>query len=385
MSYDLRIWGRHTQELAECLPTRHAWIEQRGGWRLGKRNWQIVVEDPKAVEPEDVPPEAAQALPGLSVLVELSLEPGDAPKTAHATLRTVARAIARAFAGLIEDPQEDSITLPRGIKRFARPKREERFSIVDLSWWFMGSPLRATEGAATLLRILTDTLPEAVPRRYGLWEPPQFKTEETGTEALAVFLRENLDDMGIYYPTRPVVGFSVSDSQERLSPKLKSVFRSNHLSIELEFAALRQPGWERSAKQLWRSVSRFLQPFYGDVRVLSGFSWLGGTTGSDRTTERHPVRSHFWRGIPPSPGLAIVLGPPYTALWQPAGSTRDGELTFIEHPQWSRGEPLDLDVPTGLAQRRESPPWYVPNDEDQERWWYEFPSIWPFAHDTTRR
>ena len=28
---------------------------------------------------------------------------------------------------------------------------------------------------------------QAVPRRYGLWEPPQYKTDETGPEALAAF------------------------------------------------------------------------------------------------------------------------------------------------------------------------------------------------------
>ena len=36
-----------------------------------------------------------------------------------------------------------------------------------------------------------------------LAEPPQYKTDETGPEALADFLLENLDNSAVFYPTRP--------------------------------------------------------------------------------------------------------------------------------------------------------------------------------------
>ena len=380
MSYDLRVWGRQAANLAECLLPSQGWTERDGGWALEKRSWQIVVSGPQHVEPEDVPADAADALPGLAVLVEMSLEPGAAPKAAHSALLSSARAVAGALAGLVEDPQEGSVALARGEKRYAKPKREERFTVVDLSWWFVASPLRATGGTAELIRILSNHLPEAVPRRYGLWEPPQYKTDETGPEALANFLRENLDNSAVFYPTRPVVGLSLADCDAQEHPRLG--FRSNRLSIELEIEALRQPGWERATKRLWRDISRLLQPFYGEARVLSGLTWAGATTGSDMRTDVHPVRSWFWRGIPPTPGLAIVLGPPYVALWPMVDAERSGELVFVEHPDWSSGESLHLQVPTDLAQRWE-PSWMQGEHGGYAvNWCDEYPSTWPFAGGT---
>ena len=382
MSYDLRVWGRKTANLAECLPPSQGWTERADGWALEKRSWQIVVSGPQHVEPEDVPADAADALPGLTVLVEISLEPGAAPRAAHSTLLSRARAVACALAGLVEDPQEGSVTLARGEKRYAKPKREERFAVVDLSWWFVASPLRTAGGTAELIRILSSHLPEAVPRRYGLWEPPQYTTHETGPEALADFMRENLDNSAVFYPTRPVVGFSLSDCDAQEHPWLG--FRSNRLSIQLEIEALRQPGWERAAKRLWRDVSRLLQPFYGEARVLSGLTWFGATTGSDVKTDVHPVRSWFWRGIPPTPGLAIVLGPPYAALWPMVDAERSGKLVFVAHPDWSSGESLHLQVPSELAQRWE-PSWMQGEHGGYTvNWCDEYPSTWPFALGTHR-
>ena len=63
-------------------------------------------------------------------------------KTALSTLISSARAIAERLAGIVEDPQEDSLSLPREAKRYEKPKREERFTVLDLSWWYMASPLR---------------------------------------------------------------------------------------------------------------------------------------------------------------------------------------------------------------------------------------------------
>lgn len=381
MSYDLRVWGRQAANLAEALSSSQGWTERDGSRALKKRSWQIVVSGPQDVEPEDVPADASDALPGLAILVEMSLEPGTAPKAAHSTLLSSARAVAGALAGLVEDPQEGSVVLPRGEKRYAKPRREERFAVLDLSWWFMASPLRARGGASEFLRILTNHLPEALPRRYGLWEPPQYKTDETGTEALAVFLRENLDNSAVFYPTRPVVGFSLADCDAQEHPRLG--FRSNRLSIELELEALRQPGWERAVRRTWRDVSCFLQPFYGEARVLSGLTWVGATTGSDIKTDVHPVRSWFWRGIPPTPGLSLVLGPPYAALWPMAYAEQAGDLTFVEHLDWSSGESLQLQVPADLAQRW-APSWTRgPHGGYAVNWCAEYPSRWPFARGTS--
>src|SRR5262245_17492005 len=142
MSYDLRVWGRKMSEVGDLLSAARGWIGRDGLWVLEGRSWQIAVCAPHAVEPEDVPPGAAELLPGLSSLVELSLEPISAPKAAMSALTSVARSLAEELAGVIEDPQEGTLSLPRGAKRYEKPKREERFTVLGLFWWYAASPLR---------------------------------------------------------------------------------------------------------------------------------------------------------------------------------------------------------------------------------------------------
>ncbi len=376
MSYDLRVWGRRLGDLGSRLPASAGWTSSSGGWVLSKRSWQITIGTPQAVEPEDVPVEASELLPGLSSLVELSLEPISAPNSARSALMTAAQTVAEELAGVVEDPQEGSLKLPRGTRRYQKPPREERFAVLDLSWWYLKSPLRSNGGVAEFLTVLRRHVPEAVPRRYGLWEPPQYKTEETGIDALTVFLSENLDNTPVLYAQRPVVGIYVADCNGSAHPHLG--FRANHVSIQIEAQVLEQQGWERAVRYLWRDVSRFLQPFYGEARVLSDYLWGRATPMSDMRTAVHPVRSWFWRGIPPNPGLALVLGPPYTGLWKPGGASAEEELLFVEQDTWSMGAPLALSVPREIVQRW-IPRWAeLPGGGYSVNWCDQLPEIFPF-------
>lgn len=376
MSYDLRVWGRQFADLSGCFPERAGWTRRGGFWTLERSSWQIVAGEMQRAEPEDVPPEAAEALPGLAVLVALSLEPVGAPRSAHAALHAAARAVAAELAGLVEDPQEGTVTLPRGVKRYVPPARAERLDVLELSWYHLTSPLREDGGAMRLLQTLRASLPEAVPRRYGLYEPPQHRTDETGLEHLATFLADHLEASAVCYPTRPCVGFSLADCGGKPAPRLG--FRAHRFALQFEAAALRQPGWERALRQLWRDVSRFFQPFYADARIVRGFAWSGATLLADRETEVHPIRSWFWRGIPPTPGLAMVLGPPYTELWRPELTARDGDLVFVEHPHWSDGQRLPLTVPPEIAQPWE-PAWVNLGHGTTIRWCDAYPPRWPFG------
>jgi hypothetical protein len=374
MSYDLRVWGRRLESIASCFTAKDGWTTEAGRSVRDGGSWQIVVDAPQAVEPEDLPEGASELLPGLVSLTELTLEPLSAPKSAGSELMAIANEIAEELAGLVEDPQEGTLRLPRGTKRFVKPTREERITVLDLSWWYQNSPLRTADGLANLVSVLRKHVPEAVPRRYGLWEPPAHKTEKTGLGGLVAFLSENLDNSPILYPSRPAVEFSIDDCDG--TPHRLFGFRANRLSIGLEAAVLEQPGWERAIRNLWRGVSSLLQPFYADARLLPDFVWMGATTASDMRTAVHPVRSGFWRGIPRSPGLAMALGPPYSALWKPTGAVHDGGLLFVEPADWSKRETLPLKVPRDLAQ-----PWtprWVGVGGGHVNWCYDFPRSFPF-------
>jgi hypothetical protein len=374
MSYDVRVWGRKAADLSSCLPGERGWTADAGGWVLPGRSWQIVVGAPTAVEHEDVPAEVAELLPGISTLVEVQLEPISAPKSARSQLLSTARAIADALAGVVEDPHEGSATPHPGAKRYSAPSPEERITVLELSWWYMQSPLRSQRGAADFVAALQRHVTEAVPRRYGTCEPPPFQTAETGVGAFVEFLHQHLDGRVVCYMSRPVVGLNIADCDAVRDPR--AGFRSNYVSIEFEASALDQPGWEQAIRNLWRAVSRLLRPFYGDVRLLANHLAHGGRIRSDRRTDFHPVYSWWWRGIPAEPGLAVVVGPPYTDLWSPAGAESVDDLVFAETPSWAARRPLDLQVPRDLAQRWK-PEWIETSFGFTQNWCREMPETWP--------
>lgn len=241
MSYDVQVWSVRQPVPESALPKASTWEFHGDSWSLAKLNWQVTVSSPDAVLPEDIPGEISKSIPGISFLTELNLEPIGAPDLAKKILLQAANALAKASHGLVYNGQTDELTLPGGVKRFAPRARDERFSILELAWWFLDDGIFLPERLNRLLDIFVALLPEAMPRRYGLYEPPQYSLAAEGREHLLKFLRENLDNSPVLYPTRPVVGLEVSCTKEHHHPRLG--FRANRLSVEFEASVLDQPGW----------------------------------------------------------------------------------------------------------------------------------------------
>ena len=165
MSYDLQIWSVHPASAPEGLPTPTTWKANDQSWMHERRDWQVVFGRSVKVLPEDVPEAIAQTLPGIAYLTELNLSPIDAPETARKFLSRSATAIAKAIHGVVFDPQADYVTLPSGIKRFARPGASESASVISMSWWFIEGPAARGE-FGSLLDVLKAEIPEGLPR---LW------------------------------------------------------------------------------------------------------------------------------------------------------------------------------------------------------------------------
>jgi hypothetical protein len=360
MSYDLQIWSVHSLN-SPCFAHPEQWQQEAAGWTYSKTNWQIVVGASNKVLPEDVPDEVAKLIPGIRHLIEINLE-GRRPHEALRLAQSTANSVARATHGVIVDPQEDTVRMASGVKRFVPPKREENFEVLALSWWFMDGPLLTPAGRKDFFGLLERMLPEALPKRYGLYEPPQHLYAETGKAHLLNFLEENLHELKVFYPRRPVVRLGMSFPAPPGPHKLG--FRTNHISIEVEREALNQPGWQDGLQLFWQTASRLVRPFYGDVRALSGRARHGallfitprkGDVTTNTTPTFHPVTSWWWRGIPGTLGLAAVLGSSYRNLWPAFESTAVvvDELAFLSKPDWrSNTECSELlgGVPEPLAQ-----------------------------------
>jgi len=371
VSYDLQIYSVRPFDAAIFDGVKD-WNPEQCSFQTA--GWQIVVNSSDKILPEDIEDEIASLLPGIGFLTELNLE-GRQTDQARRRLRSAAKTIAKATHGVVVDPQEDTIQTPAGVSRFSPPPKQESFSVIQLSWWFLNNALPDRDKRESFFGLLERQLPEAMPKRYGLYEPPQHLYAETGKEHLHQFLDKNLHDNIVWYPHRPVTSVHLAFPKP-IGPSRQG-FRSNFLEIEIESAALNQPGWSENLRRFWIQMSALLQPIYGDVRKAAGYVRHGRSVWIDpnwNETFDQTTRSWFWRGIPLKLGQAVVLGDVYQKLWPDfvAKSQIEGALAFASTSDWCSDEDLSHRVgrtPKALALR----PGEGAGPSQQ------YPEIWPFG------
>lgn len=306
MSYDLRIYTVKKQNVEDLQKKFSIIIEEDGGFILPLNKNQIVVSSEIQVEGEDIPIQVSREFPGLQYLIECNLVPYTDNKKAISELMKLGKAIAQNGYGVIENPQTDEIILPSGLKRVQTIEKTERFSIVELSWWFNNGNLLEPDNLKRLLIEIERTIPEVLPRRYGLYEPPKEKFLDL--EKFEEFLIQNANDSIVWYPSKPIVFVNL-----RIPPVIgptKRGYRFGSFSISIDSAVLSMPGWSITINRLFKNISQIIRPFYGDINIVDNY--IRTRTGAliDGQTGSHPIVSWWWNGIPRKPGIALVIGNP---------------------------------------------------------------------------
>jgi hypothetical protein len=384
MSYDIQIWSIEQIAPDEDLLLDEKFLVEGSGWVYRTKNWQIVIGRSQKVIDEDLPEGMEALLPGIQFVADIILEPIHAPKTAHAKLASISRKLAKSSHGVILDQQLGTFQTPAGLKRYIPIKHEERFSVLILSWWFNEGPLLTTDGIDSVLSLMESQLPEALPRRYGQYEPPQHVYSDAKRDHLLNFLFNKMESSVVWYPNRPVIGVYLFCS-EQWGMKRQG-FKSNYIKVLFEASVLEQPGWETSIRKFWKSASLIIQPFFGDVRTINNAIRTKSSYAVDGKTEFHPVRGPWWKGIPRKLGHAAVIGDPYFSIWNRfvKSSEIEGSLAFLSTGKW--GEERDVSrliggVPRKIAQVKT--PKMVTNKRhgfksSYVEWNKEYPPIWPF-------
>jgi hypothetical protein len=321
-------------------------VTHESGFELITRNYSAYVSLPSRVFPEDVPEEVASLLPGIAWHLDLSLE-GVTPAGLR-TLIKAATAIAKSAHGVIDDPQEGTFRLPSGVRRYSKPPHSQRIDVLCLGWWAHDGPLLTEDGLRDLVNALATNLPDALPGRWGLYEPPNHSLAEEGPDGFARFLEEHRSDLVVTRGSPPFL-----DADFRLDRQFgwhHRLFRYEvpHVLIELDAQLLEQPGWGRHLSGVFAALSQIIEPFYGEARVRKGVDRRMGHI--DPESPVHPIRYNWWRGLPRLPPLAAVLGPPYRDLWAAFGSQTVGALSLESDPVWDREQTIPWTVPNGVLQ-----------------------------------
>jgi hypothetical protein len=242
------------------------------------------------VENEDIPAGILLSMSGIQFLSEAHIQPlTDKPDSIETAIRKL-RAVARTSEGVLEDLQTGEVYLPSGIKKELSYSETKDETSISVSWFIDPSTCLADQ-YTRLVEAFEQYLPQALPRRYGTYEPPQYKYAETGKSHLIEFLTKEWPV--VWYATKPVKHVFILDTHNQDGGPLG--FRCNRVEMTLLESAYREPNWNYGVKRLFKEVARILQPFYGEIireNEAQTFSW-------------------WWRGLPPGMGNPIVIGKPY--------------------------------------------------------------------------
>ena len=115
----------------------------------------------------------------------------------------MARGMARSARGIVVDQQQGTIETPRGVQRLEIEPEWTGGGLLQLSWFVEDVAPLARALPTDMLDVFQRTMPEVLPRRYGLWEPPQFKLATDGIGHLREFITKNLRDIIVWYCHKP--------------------------------------------------------------------------------------------------------------------------------------------------------------------------------------
>lgn len=263
------------------------------------------VDGPLEAQDEDAPAQVVAALLSVAWTVQISTS----WEQEKAALR-LARTIAESGRGVVYDPQEDAIVWPRNPAKLrkvetSRETKDDGYDDVELRWLFTRE--LSSRDAHRLLDLLRATMPEAVPVRFGQYEPMQGKLERDGDDAFAA-LWDGDGDM-FWTGRRPFTLGSIH-SQRTLGSALAPEERDALFAViagrkalpldELELGFSPQvtedPQWLDAIVALFGRVAEALGPFFA---------------GAYHEKRRVDLTGRHWLGIPDKPLWLAWVGEPY--------------------------------------------------------------------------
>ena len=263
------------------------------------------VEPPARCEDDDIP---AAYLPLLGKrrrwLIRLHIEGRPAPDRLAAFDDWLAGVVADHNGVLIDEQAGTYLTAKIAAPLPDQKGGDDTDGMGEMSFYFEDVEAFVPHMLPAILDTIRDVLPEAMPTRFGQYEPLQGRVENGDTtQLLAAFNSDPDQFMKARTPFAHIHSSIACEAElKKWHPNhfLRRHFLAGRLSFELRPKALTDP---RLQRLMWE-IAKHLKAFYAEIRAVES-----------------PVRAWFWRGLPPGPVRAFVLGPPYTALWPEAASS----------------------------------------------------------------
>ena len=301
-------------------------------FRLEGRDWEADIWGPTPMSWEDAPPEASDLLAGIGWHIEVSLEGSE--KGLSKVERAV-RAIATAGRGVIAD--EDDVWRParRSRSRWSVPPPPvpSESELLTMIWWTLNTSTSTHDGARAFVETLQRVLPEAIPVRWGDFERLPLSLEKDGLHGLADYIQRQSHEVLLTKVKAPFAEFSLHGASV-----LAAQTKARSLRIEVGTSILGQAGWGRQMAIAFTTIAELLQPFYAEARIEPNKYIKEWEPGDMTPGYVPPINDWRWCGFPHAAPMAMLVGPPYTALWPHPGRAL-GDLIVYSSESWPQPSP----------------------------------------------
>lgn len=269
--------------------------------RGAKRSYCFTVDGPWLVEPEDVPPEVTASLLEATKLYNIMVEGSRDADIPYAV--RFARRLAERLGGAVLDQQTGLVWSKGASRTVEKPLRDSRVRVVTVDWYSLRSDLDDNVGHEYVIRCHR-YLPEALPRRFGEFEPFQHKLGEVGEAGFARAWRE-AESLLFFSASAPCIAGALWAGPSEKHPR--PVW---HMSLELHCLPLTDRRWRDALMRLFISLAEHLKAFYASAQVTRDNIWNGRGLWSDGSTERPIQTADQWvDGFTALPGLVVLVRP----------------------------------------------------------------------------
>jgi len=322
VSLDLQVYGSQSLE-PDSVPDAVATIEGTRavtGGRSGPAGYVIErrlrgqfeylasLDGPFAVESEDLPSAVVANAIGTKTSYHLSVPAGS--KAGFDTAQRVARSLAAACSGVVYDPQLDAVTWPRSRQRLFDAPKATRIDVVEFSWYVRRSDA-PVDLASVLLGRMEQLLPEAIPRRFGGFEPLQHTYETEGADG---FIRCWRDEPSMFWKgsAKPCFEGSVAGlGQDAGWAGVEHPVGTIHMTIDGR--AFDEEPWQRVLVDFFVAVSAASGALAAVAEVARNLRLSRGSLshGPEAESTWGLVVRNEWMGLPVEQPWLLWLNPAY--------------------------------------------------------------------------
>ncbi len=292
----------------------------------------VSVWGPYSVEPEDVEDSVLEVVSAPKWVWQINVSAGS-PDNSIDIAKDLCCFLAKKGKGAAYDLQEGKVFFPRPswFSRFRPARRkvvdvpEIKLNLVELEFFLPVSSVKA-ETAQELLNILREYCPAALPARFGLFEPLQYRLESGNDKPFTKLWTSELskDYGGMFYwsASSPCLSGSVffADRRDELTNYPSRYARRHSIKMSFDGRVLESdPQWANTVVELFEALARRLNAFYGACYIRRHAKLIKKTIcHAFNETEGYEISdARCWTGLPTSPTWLTWFGPGYAELVAP--------------------------------------------------------------------